>query len=72
MRDSPLWRLADQPRILCERARPMPWRPWFPGLPASRKLGLVDEEIHAACGSVNPDAVAVAHQCQCSTDESFR
>src|SRR5579862_8434903 len=40
MRHGPLRRLADQPRILCERPRPMPRRARFPRLATRCKLGL--------------------------------
>ena len=71
MGDGAAWRLADQPRIFRKRACPMSRRPRLPGLPPRREFTVVDQEIHAARGGIDPDAVAFAHQRQRATDEGF-
>src|SRR5215471_12968072 len=72
MRDRAIGRLADEARIFRERARAMPRRRRFPRLMPPRKLGFIDQEIHAARRGIDPDAVAVAHQRQRTANERFR
>src|SRR5581483_4128217 len=47
-------------------------RALLPIASACREFLLVDEQVHAATGSINPDIVAIANECQRAADKRFR
>src|SRR5947207_13359933 len=50
----------------------MPRRSWLPCLLTLREFIVVDQQIHAAGGGIDPDTVAFADQRQWAANERFR
>ena len=62
-------RLSDQPRVFRKGAGPMTRRSRCPGLAASGKLAVIDQQVHSARNCVDTDAVTVFNERQRTSDK---